>query len=74
MIKVGKILVCIGSVFWFIETAVFGFNELPFSSLEEMCDTLSRGIIVGGLGCIFFGIVEMLEYFDKVLHRISVEP
>jgi len=41
-------LMQIGLVFWFVETAFFGFNRHPSCYNEQICDAMASTMIIVG--------------------------
>ena len=44
-----RLLVLLGFIVWFSETAYFGFNAVPHSNAEKMLDIISQIAIVWGV-------------------------
>ncbi len=51
-----------GSLFWLIETAWFGWNDLPSCRAERWCDGIASAMV-------WFGIIKIVvKYKIKQLH------
>lgn len=82
LIFLGIITVLIGVIFWFTETAYYGFNWRPCCHTELVLDTISQAIMVMGIFLIYLdyqprrkllGVYTNEYVYDKFIkHQISI--
>lgn len=46
-----------GLVFWFLETAYFGFNSTPSCNAERICDRIAVSLV-------WFGVIKLVVVYE----------
>lgn len=64
-IKIGKVLIICGLLFWIAESICFGFNAVPPSPDEILCDRIASGVVFIGVVIYMAPAFKWYEYLLK---------